>query len=181
MRHQFLPHRSYLPFSGLALLTLTCFGQCADAPFELNVEAKQVGEWGGRVAGETLTQGDDLHHVKLVFHQTENPQKRSEVGITMKSDLPIFTKATMEVFSNVNTVFRIRVADASDNPYIVKTPVAAGTWTPVELVLDKSSGKTWPALTPYKVVSFLATTKDGENEQILEIKNLVFSGGAPVN
>ncbi len=146
---------------------------------EMNVQAKQVLEWGGRVPGETLSQGDDLQHVKIIFRQPDNPQKRSEIGISLKSDIPTFTKATMEVLSNVDTVFRIRLADASDNPFIAKVSIVGGTWTPVELVLDKSTGKSWPPLTPYKVLSLLATTKDGLDEQVLEIRNLRLSGGKP--
>lgn len=166
----------------LGVLFVFCFpiaGSCSDSPstqepgaLELDIASKQVTEWGGKIAGETLEQGDDLNHVKLTFKQDENPQKRSEIGIVVSSELPDFTKVTMDVFSNAAGGVRIRVEDASRNPYIVKVPVNGEAWTSVEFNLDEKSGKAWPPLKPFRSFAILASTTPGVSEQKLEIKNV---------
>lgn len=141
-------------------------------PLDLSISADSFSEWGGkRIVGEMVEQGDDNGHVKLTFRPAENPQ-RKEMGVMLTPDLPEFSKVTMEVFSNVDTSVRVRLEDASADPFIVKVPVIAGTWTPVEYILDKKSGKNWPPKPPYRSLALLAIVAPGNDEQVLEIKNV---------
>ncbi len=94
------------------------------------------------------------------------------MGVILTPDLPEFNKVTMEVFSNVDTSVRIRLEDASKDPFIVKVPITAGTWTPVEYIIDKKSGKNWPPKPPYRGIALLAMVAPGNDEQILEIKDV---------
>lgn len=163
--------RFRLSVSGLVLAT--CSWACAEStPLDLFISADTFSEWGGkRIVGEMVEQGGNNGHVKLIFRPSENPQ-RKEMGVILTPDLPEFNKVTMEVFSNVDTSVRIRLEDASKDPFIVKVPITAGTWTPVEYIIDKKSGKNWPPKPPYRGIALLAMVAPGNDEQILEIKDV---------
>ena len=157
--------------SGLVLATCSLAG-AESTPLDLNISAASFSEWGGkRIVGEMVEQGADSNHVKLTFRPAENP-KRKEMGVMMTPDLPEFNKVTMEVFSNVDTSVRIRLEDASNDAFIVKIPVDAGRWTPLEFVLDAKSGKNWPPKMAYRSLAILAIVAPGGDEQVLEIKNV---------
>jgi len=165
------------------VLAVICLGVCGithaqstdqkNPPLELDVVNKRITLWGGQTDGQLLEQGDDIHHVKIVFRADENPRNDPEIGIMLTPDLPDdLTKVSMDVLCNFDTSLRIRLGDASGNPFIVKTPVMSGAWTHVEFVLDEKSGRSWPPLKPYKQLAILATTVGGANAKELEIKNV---------
>ena len=162
-------------FSASSLLAVHFSSYAQTTPIDLSISASHFAEWGGRVPGEVVEQGEGTNHAKVIFRAAENAQKRSEIGLLLTPELPEFNKATMELFSNVDTRARIRLGDASDNPFIVTTNLIAGTWTKVEFILDEKSGKNWPPQGPYKSLAILATTAPGTDEQIFEIKDVQLS------
>lgn len=164
---------SRIRLSVFGLVLAACSWAWAESTLlDLSISADSFSEWGGkRIVGEMVEQGADNGHVKLTFRSAENPQ-RKEMGVILTPDLPEFNKVTMEVFSNVDTSVRVRLEDASHDPFIVKVPVTAGAWTPVEYILDKKSGKNWPPKPPYRNIALLAIVAPGSDEQVLEIKNV---------
>lgn len=142
---------------------------------DLSVSSNHFSEWGGkRIAGELVEQGENTNHVKVVFRPAENPH-RKEIGVLLSPDLPELNKVTMEIFSNVDTTARVRLEDASTNPFIVKIPVIGGTWTSLEFLFDGKSGKNWPPQAPYRHLAILALVPPGTEEQVFEIRNVQVS------
>jgi hypothetical protein len=168
-----------VPFRPLCLsfFSLALAGSVWAEPenLDLSISSAHFSEWGGKkIAGEVVEQGENTGHVKVVFRPAENPQ-RKEIGILLTPELPEFSKVTMEVFTNVDTTVRIRLEDASNNPFIVKQQVVGGSWTPVTFELNAKSGKNWPPQSPYKHLAILALTPSGTEEQVFEVRNVQIS------